>query len=163
MTANEGALSHTVHGRLSNGGAPRAGDARAPARPILASVTDLTDRSRRQVAERWGKPIEEPSADVEVGPEKTRFRDGFKAFHLWADARPSQRSIAHDYRQGLERTRDEWGLLGVVLYRLFGWPQRGACWLLDVLRAPCERTGRFAGLVLILILFAIALAIAGAI
>lgn len=134
---------------------------RAHARPSLASVTSLTERGRRGVAERWGKPVEEPAADVEVGPEKTRFRDGFKAFRLWTDARPSQRSIAHDYKEGLERTRDEWGLLGVVLYRMFGWPQRGVCWLLDVLRAPCERTGRFAGFVVILIGFAIALRIAG--
>lgn len=156
-------MQGALHGRSPIRGAPRAGDARAPARPILASVTNLTDRSRRQVAERWGKPIEEPAADVEVGPEKTRFRDGFKAFHLWSDARSSQRSIAHDYRQGLERTRDEWGLLGVVLYRMFGWPARGACWLLDVLRTSCERPGRFAGLLAVLAVFVIALAIAGAI
>lgn len=82
--------------------------------------------------------------------------------HLWRDDRPSQRTIAHDYKQGLDRARDEWGLLGVIAYRAFGLPARGFCWVLDVLRFCCERPGRFAGLFLVLVLILIGLAVAGA-
>lgn len=161
MTGNEGALNHAVHGVPGIGEGPRAGSACARARDSVAPVVDITRRSRRSIGARYGQPVAEPSPDAVVGAEKTRLRDGLKSVRLWRDPLPSQRAVAQDYREGLDQARQEYGWLGAALYRLFGLPARGVCWFAAVLHRASERTGRFAALVVILIVLAIALFIAG--
>lgn len=160
MTGNEGALNHAVHGVPGIGEGPRAGSAYARARDSVAPVVDITRRSRRLVGARYGQPVAEPSPDTVVGAEKTRLRDGLKSVRLWRDPRPSQRAVAQDYADGLERAREAFGLAGVVAYRIVGVPQRATNWFAAVLYASSERTGRFAGLLLIVLITGIAVLIA---
>jgi hypothetical protein len=113
----------------------------------------LTERNRRRIAERWGKPIEEPadeplSDDVDENAWRVLLRGLTVHLHLIRDPLPSMRAVRTDYRSGLEDAQQQ-SASAAALYRAFGLPGQGLSLLLRFLIVCCDRPGRFAGLLFI--------------
>jgi hypothetical protein len=126
----------------------------------------LTERNRRRLRERWGKPIDEPPH----GPDTATDGDGFgwreirRGFgvhlHLHQDPRPSMRAVRADYKHGLEDAQDQ-SATASVAYRLFGLTGQGFAYVFAFAYTCCIRPGRFAASLFITLLLTTALWWAG--
>lgn len=127
-----------------------------------ATIIDLTQRHRARVAERWGKPIEEPPPDAPADPDAPpRFADVLNQMHLYRGPSPSPRAILHDLRQGGARAFEDGGLAVAVFYWAAGVPGYALVWLAETVKITCARPGRMYAALLIGLLLWGALALAG--
>lgn len=129
----------------------------------LATVIDLTQRSRARIGERWGKPIEEPPDDTptddpdDAGP---RWRDLLAHVRVFR-ASPSLRAIAADLKEGGTRAYQTGGVPAAGLYWVFGVPGFALCVFGEKCKFIGARPGRHAAAWLIALLAWGALIIAG--
>ena len=168
MTEPEMYTNRAVHDE-SGGGGPYAQASHVHAR---GSVPDdagdpltLTERNRRRLEERWGKPIEEPTSEPTLGDV-----DGFDwrvilrgvsvHLHLVRDPLPSMRAVRADYKAGKEDAQQQSGT-ATFFFVVFGVAGQGLGLLFRFLATCCDRPGRFASLLFITALLAGALAWAG--
>lgn len=165
MAAAESARPSTVHEHVEDSDAHvRASP--GPARDTLPnqarSATDLTERSRRLIEERWGKRIEEPSPEPEREPgAPLRVADGLNQLHYWRDQPPSLRAVWLDMKEGGVQVFDEQGMAIAGLYWAMGVPCLAWVCVLRVAESPAYRPGRAYGALVLVVLVWIALAIAG--
>lgn len=148
------------------GGDPYAQASHVHARSSLSeepgNVLTLTERNRRRLEERWGKPIEEPADDVPSEPSEGLGLRGILRgltvhLHVYRDPIPSIRAVRADYKTGLEDARQQ-SATAVILYRAFGWS--GQAWgsTFRFLAIQGDRPGRFAGFLFVIVLLAGSLA-----
>lgn len=165
MTEPEVHSQSTVHEQDTDSG----GDAqawRARTRGSVpspgATIIDLTQRHRARVAERWGKPIEEPPPDVPTDPDAApQFADVLNQLHLYRGPSPSPRAILHDLRQGGARAYEEGGLAVAVAYWAAGAPGYVLVWVCEIGKITCARPGRIYAALFVASLLWVALALAG--
>lgn len=126
----------------------------------------LTERNRRRLRERWGKPIDEPPHDPDAATDGDGFgwreiRRGFGVhLHLYRDPLPSMRAVRADYKDALEEARQQ-SATAVCLLRAFSLPGQGFGFLFRFLAVNCDRGARSAGLLFITLLLTAALWWAG--
>jgi hypothetical protein len=119
-----------------------------------SNVVDITERSRARIAERWGKPIEEPPTDASFDPENepSRLQDVANQMHFWRDPSPSLRAVWHDLTDGGRKVYDDGGFALTAGYWLLGIPGFGLVAVAKVVETIGARPGRMAGFMLIALL-----------
>jgi hypothetical protein len=141
-----------VEGETQRAGVPHA-HAKGSVPDASSDALKLTERNRQRIAERWGKPIEEPADepvfdDVDEAAWRVLLRGFTIHLHLIRDPLPSMRAVRADYRTGLEDAQQQ-SATASALYRAFGLPGQALSLVLRFLVVCCDRPGRFAGLLFI--------------
>jgi hypothetical protein len=162
--AQEGALHNQPSGEAPNAQASHV-HARGSVPDDSGDPLTLTERNRRRLEERWGKPIEEPADDTPIEPGdgfdwRTIVRGVSVHLHLVRDPLPSMRAVRADYKAGKEDAQQQSGS-STFFFVIFGVAGQGLGLLFRFLATCCDRPGRFAGLLFITALLAGALAWAG--
>jgi hypothetical protein len=160
------ALRSALHNQPAVGETQRAGVPHAHAEHSVSDspsdALSLTERNRQRIAERWGKPIEEPAGeplldDVDENAWRVLLRGFTVHFHIYRDPIPSIRAVRADYKNGLEDVRQQ-SASAVAVYRLFGLPGQAWATTFRFLAVQGDRPGRFAGFLFIVVLLAGSLA-----
>jgi hypothetical protein len=168
VSSPEHAPQRALHNQ-SAGGAPYAQASHVHARGSVPEPADdamsLTERNRRRLEERWGKPIEEPADDAPLEPGdgfdwRTILRGLTIHVHLVRDPLPSMRAVRADYKAGKEDAQQQSGT-ATFFFVVFGIVGQGLGLGFRFLATCCDRPGRFAGLLFITALLAGSLAWAG--
>jgi hypothetical protein len=123
-------------------------------------------RSALEIAkERWGTPVgpvtspPEPAGQRVVRPVR---RDPLGALRIWSEPSPSMSAIWADLLEGA-RLQSAYGLGWLVPYWVFGAPGFAAACAARLLLDSSARPGRFAALLLAVLLFTAGLWVAGVI
>lgn len=138
-----------------------------PARDTLPdsgrSATDLTERSRRLIAERWGKVIAEPEPQpaADVGDSQIRLADALNQLHLYRDPTPSLKAVWLDLVEGGAQVHEDHGLMLAGLYWAAGLPGYAIVAACKVTETVCGRPGRMYGALVVALVAWAALAVAG--
>lgn len=166
MATPDRALRSALHNQPVEGETQRAGVPHAHAKHSVSDassdVLSLTERNRLRIAERWGKPIEEPADeplpdDVDEAAWRVVLHGLTVHLHIYRDPIPSIRAVRADYKTGIEGAQQQ-SASAVAVYRLFG--LAGQAWgsTFRFLAVQGDRPGRFAGFLFIVVLLAGSLA-----
>lgn len=171
MSAAESARHGTVHEQESKGEG-HAQTSRARTRDSVtdtsAQIIDITRRSRARVAERWGKPIEEPPATQHVASDGSGqkaltsvLQAGLNNLHVVRDPSPSLAAYWHDHVEGGRRLYESSGLPITVAYWTAGIPGLAVIAICKAAETAVGRPGRTAATTIVLLLVWGALTLAG--
>jgi hypothetical protein len=122
-------------------------------------------RAYKTAHERWGLAVVEPEDDEHIAQVLERINprlvDGFLHLHPTRYQPPSGAAVLADYIDGYHKMRQHHSaLICVPLYHGFGIPGLALGLGLGPLKECCHRPGRFAGLVIWIVLIIVGLTVA---
>lgn len=183
MNQREGASGNAVHGRPAAGESQvRPSPTRArtsspgdpgPARSGLPAVTEGVRSAVELARQRWGAPVgpvtsprtpERPGAPGHLGAGGGPGTEGdpFRCFRIWSQPPPAMAHVWADLIHGSRRAGElGWGWL--IPYWVFGIPGFAVACAARFVQDAAARPGRFAALLLAVVLLTAGLRVAGAI
>ena len=173
MNGPEGAMHSAIHDPDAEGPQVRVSRTRARSTPRDAPATGSPRpgavRSAIEIArERWGTPIgsvttsrgRDRAADDDAGDVRSEVRrDPMAVLRIWTEPSPPMSAILTDLRTG-SRMQAEYGWAWLIPYWLFGIPAFAVACAARLLLDSSARPGRFAALLVALLLFAAGLYLA---